>query len=246
MCGNSVAEFLPYGLPPRSGRCPHCGAKPRNRAVLWYLREIVCPKLDPRAEVLEVGASRVAAQYHPREFVIGAPRYTAIDVRTLEFHRGLPAPHRFLPMDVTRMGFPADSYDLIICNHALPYIRDDRGALAEMYRCLKPDGMAMLDTPLLEGVTRSVADYRSQHPELDDAYFAENGDQWVYGEDFVDRVTQTGFLVRIDTLFRGRSTEFKRRYGLKDHQQLIVAFKTGEGEFRFSPAPSKRERDGPS
>ena len=56
VCGNPVAEFLPYGIPPRPGRCPHCGAKPRNRAVLWYLREIIRPALGPGAELTYSGS----------------------------------------------------------------------------------------------------------------------------------------------------------------------------------------------
>ena len=74
VCGNPVAEFLAFGIPPRPGRCPHCGAKPRNRAVHWYLRQMIRPRLNAISEVLEVGGSRVAVQRFSADAVIGGSR----------------------------------------------------------------------------------------------------------------------------------------------------------------------------
>lgn len=208
--------------------------------MLWYLREVVRPVLGPGAEILEVGASRVAALFFPRKSVIGESRYTVIDVRRLAFHDRIAAPHRYLTMSVTDMDFPADSYDLILCNHSLPYIRDDRRAFSEIRRCLKKDGLAMLDTPRYPGPTRTVADYRLDHPGLDDAYFAENGDQWVYGEDFLERVRAAGLEVRTDKLFSDCDDDYRHRHGLKQEHELILAFKSAEGARRFPPPGSSQ------
>ncbi len=234
VCGNPVAEFLAFGIPPRPGRCPHCGAKPRNRAVHWYLRQVIRPRLNAISEVLEVGGSRVAVQRFSADAVIGGSRYTVIDRRTLEFHADIEAPHRFIPMDVTNADFADNSFDVILCNHTLPYIRDDGGALSEIFRILKIDGLAMLDSSHDEDRTRPVDEYRREHPELGDEYFAENGDQWVYGKDYVARIEAAGFTTRIDVLFDDCDRAFKREHGLKDHHELIVAFKSHGGEARFS------------
>lgn len=235
-CGNPVAEFLDYGIPPRPGRCPHCGAKPRNRAVHWYLREVVRAKLDANCDVLEVGASRFAVEQLCCEHVIGSARYTVIDLRTLGFHTAIRPPHRFIRMDVTRMDFADESFDVILCNHTLPYVRNDRQALAEIFRCLKTDGLAMLDSSHTIDTTCPVSDYRRAHPELGDEYFAENGDQWVYGQDYLERLESAGFQVRVDELFVTSNPEFRRRHGLKDRHELIVAFKSPQGSRRF-PSP---------
>lgn len=242
VCNNPVAEFLLYGIPPRSGRCPHCGAKPRNRAVHWYLREVIRPKLDATSEVLEVGSSRVAVQRFTTESVIGSSRYTVIDRRTLKYHAYLEPPHRFIPMDVTNTDFADNSFDLILCNNTLPYVRDDRGALSEIFRCLKMDGLAMLDSDHDEDRTRSVDEYRREHPELDDDYFAVHGDQWVYGQDYFARLEAAGFKVRIDVLFDDCDSDCKRKHGLKDHHELIVAFKSPRGNARFSPPDRQPKR----
>jgi len=202
--------------------------------MLWYLREVVRPRLGPGSEVLEVGPSRVSVRFLADENALGAARYTAIDTRRLAYHAELASPRRFVPMSVTRMGFADSSFDVILCNHTLPYVEQDRRALAEIRRCLRDDGIAMLDTHLHEGHTRSVAQYRREHPELPDEHFAENGDQWVYGRDFLDRVEDAGLRVRIDRPFERHDAEFTRRNGLKHDQQFIVAFRQRDGEERFA------------
>ena len=242
VCENPVAEFLLYGIPRRPGRCPHCGAKPRTRAVHWYLREVIRPRLGAHSEVLEVGGSRVAVQRFSAESVIGSSRYTVIDRRTLKYHACLEPPHRFIPMDVMNTDFADNSFDVILCNHTLPYVRDDGGALSEIFRCLKTDGLAMLDSSHDEDRTRSVDEYRRAHPELGDDYFAEHGDQWVYGKDYFARLEAAGFKVRIDVLFDDCDSDFRREHGLKGHHELIIAFKSPRGETRFPPPDDQRKR----
>lgn len=234
ICGNSVVEFLDYGLPPRRGRCPHCGAKPRNRAAYWYLTQVVRPALGAGDEVLEIGSSRIGARYLCTEAAVGDARCTLIDERELDFHARIESPHRFLRMDVTDMTFADDCFDVILCNNTLPYVRDDRKALAEIFRCLKPDGLAMLDSSYDGERTLSVAEFRCEHPELGDDYFAENGDQWVYGKDYIERLQSVGFQVRIDEVFAGCTPEFKLGHGFKAHHELVVAFRSARGSARFT------------
>lgn len=237
VCGNHVTEFLAYGLPPRKGRCPQCRAKPRNRALLWYVRESLRPRLLAGTRILEIGASRFSARHVPVESVISRARYTLLDVRTLGFHRELGRPHGAVAGDVTAMPFADESVDVLLCNHTLPYVRDTASALGEIRRVLKGDGLAMLDSPQVPDVTRSAAEHRRLHPELDDAWFAENGDQWVFGGDYVERLAAAGFSVRVDTLFAGRDRAFRQRYGLKPRHELVVAFKSTLGARRFPPPP---------
>ena len=101
----------------------------------------------------------------------------------------------------------------------------------------------MLDSSHDEDRTRSVDEYRREHPELGDEYFAENGDQWVYGQDYVARLEAAGFTIRLDVLFADCDKAFKREHGLKDHHELIVAFKSPGGAARFSLPRASAEGD---
>jgi ubiquinone/menaquinone biosynthesis C-methylase UbiE len=213
--------------------------------VQWYVRETLLPRLDATCELLEVGSSRVGTRSLTSEAVTGPCRCTIVDLRTLDFHAAIEAPHRFMPMDVTKLAFADASFDVILCNNTLPYIRDDQRALGEIFRCLKSDGLAMLDSHYAGETTRSVAEYRLDHPQLSDGFFAENGDQWVYGRDYIARIEATGFKTRTDVLFEDRCSAFKRRHGLKERHALTVAFKSAQGEARFAPTGAIRAGERP-
>lgn len=129
----------------------------------------------------------------------------------------------FVQMDLTRMGFDADSFDLILCNNTLPYVSDDHRALSEIRRCLKPDGLAVINTHREPGRTMSVSEHRRLHPELGDDYYAVNGDQRVYGDDFFDRVSKAGLGCSVVSAFGLRSEEFLESNGLKRHNEIVVA-----------------------
>ncbi len=190
-----------------------------------------------------MGSSRVAVQHLSAESVIGSCGFTVIDRRTLDFHSSIEPPHRFIRMDVTNMDFADDSFDVILCNNILPDVRDDRAALSEIFRCLKTTGLAMIDSKRDEDKTRPADEYRREHPELGDDYFAVNGNQWVYGKDYFERLEAAGFKVRVDVLFDDRDSDFKREHGLKDHHEMILAFKSSAGDARFPRPHYQRTKD---
>ena len=46
------------------------------------------------------------------------------------------------------MDFKDEYFDLIICNHVLEHIEDDKSALDELYRILKYNGISILQVPI--------------------------------------------------------------------------------------------------
>jgi SAM-dependent methyltransferase len=190
-CGGRFARFERYGLPPRTGLCPGCGAKPRHRALLIFLRRWLRPRLKGGGQVLDIGPSRPATRFVPRRGTIGRARYTAIDLDRRPHHRRLPLPHRFRRMDATRMGFPAGMFDVILCNNVLPFVPDDTAILAEIRRCLKPDGVAMVDVDVQVRRTTPAARLRAAG-RFTDAYVTLNGSHRFYGRDYPARLRAAG------------------------------------------------------
>ena len=233
-CAQSFDAFEAYGQPARPGRCPRCGAKPRHRAMLWYLRHALAPRLGSGSRVLEIGAAKFAIRNFLAAHYLGQARYTALDLRCLKHHRALLWPHGFVQGSATRLPFASASFDVILCNNTLTYIPDDVAALAEMGRCLRRDGLLMIQTHRHSEPTCSAVTYAAQNPALPPSWFAENGDAWVYGPDFFERVQFAGLSTRIDVPLTGRHGEFYARYGIKTQMELIVAFREPAGAERFS------------
>ena len=233
ICSRPVARFESYGVPPRIGRCPHCGAKPRSRALVRLVRDRILPRLAAGDRVLEIGPSRFSADH-----LIGSPRFAparcvAVDVRRRRHHRRLGAGGRFVAASAAKLAFADASFDFILCNNTLPYIREDRRALAEIARCLKRDGLAMIDTHRGPGATRTAHAHRREHPGLGEEWFAANGDAWVYGEDFLDRVREAGLEPVEIELFPGAPPDFFTANGLKPRARALFASRRPAGLHRF-------------
>ena len=51
-------------------------------------------------------------------------------------------------IDITDMNFENNFFDVIICSHFLEHIVNDRKAMYELFRVLKPEGFAILQVPI--------------------------------------------------------------------------------------------------
>jgi SAM-dependent methyltransferase len=224
-CGGRFPAFARYGQKPRRGLCPGCGSKPRHRALLVFLRRFVRPRLGDGSEVLEIGPSRPATRFVPGRRTIGPARYTAVDLDRRPHHARLRPPHRFQRMDATRLRFGRGTFDVILCNNVLPFAPDDTAILAEIRRCLKPGGVAMLDVDVQVARTTSAASLRRRDPgRFTAAYVATNGSRRFYGRDYSGRLRQAGFApLRFDPLL-GLGPAFRRAHGLKADARVYLAF----------------------
>jgi len=54
--------------------------------------------------------------------------------------------------NASRLDFDDNSFDKILCSEVLEHLKDDKGALDEIYRILKPNGILVLTVPCTKGV----------------------------------------------------------------------------------------------
>jgi len=233
ICSRPVVRFEPYGIPPRIGRCPHCGAKPRSRSLHRLVRDRIGPRLAVGDRVLEIGPSRFSVDHVIGSALFAPARCVAVDVRRQRHHRRLGAWGRFVEASAAMLAFADASFDFILCNNTLPYVREDRRALAEIARCLKRNGLAMIDTHRGPDATRTADACRREHPGLGVEWFAANGDAWVYGEDFLDRVREAGLEPADIELFPGSAPDFFTANGLKPRVRALFASRRPAGLRRF-------------
>ena len=105
-------------------------------------------------------------------------------------------------VDITDTKLPDAHYDVVMANHVLEHIPDDRAAMREMFRLLKPGGLALLTVPI--NPTRPTYEDPSVtgRPERW-AHFSAHDHVRYYGIDFADRLTDGGF--------RGRNVPYVAR-----------------------------------
>ena len=168
------------------GYCPRCNAKARHRRDWLYLRDRTNLFSEP-VKLLEVGPRWAFARRFQRMRNL---EYVGLDL----VRRG---PEVTAIGDVTALPMPSGSFDAVICVHVLEHVEDDRRAIAEVYRVLKPGGWAIITVPLrLDRLT--YEDPAITAPEERARAFGERGHVRRYGTDFIDRLIAAGFEVRLN------------------------------------------------
>ncbi len=145
-----------------------------------------------------------------------AIRYFAGDLRPA---RGL------MSFDLLQLPFRGDSFDVVLCSHVLEHVSDDRRALRELLRIMKPDGWAILQVPLAAALERTLEDSNVVDPHERRLRFGQSDHVRLYGKDYFDRLRGEGFIVK-PVLFAGELGEgLARRYGLLAEEPVVVCIK---------------------
>ena len=92
-----------------------------------------------------------------------------------------------LNIDLTKIPFPKSTFDAIICNHVLEHISNDRIAMAELFRVLKPNGWAMLQVPISFHLAATYEDFSITDPMDRERAFGQIDHVRIYAMDYVDR-----------------------------------------------------------
>jgi SAM-dependent methyltransferase len=104
-------------------------------------------------------------------------------------------PRAMIKMDITDIQHPDNHFDVIFCSHVLEHVPDDRRAMREFFRVLKPDGWAILLVPVTS--ERTFEDLSITDPTERLRLFGQEDHVRRYGPDYVDRLREAGFDVEI-------------------------------------------------
>jgi SAM-dependent methyltransferase len=126
----------------------------------------------------------------------------------------LDAPEAMLRMDVTALEFYDATFHAVICSHVLEHVPDDGAALRELRRVLRPDGWAVLQSPVDASRAQTYEDPSVQDPAARAAAFNQADHVRIYGRDYRDRLAAAGFAVTEVPYITQLSEEEVRRYGL--------------------------------
>lgn len=201
------------GAGARPLNCYNCGSGDRARLVYMYLRDHVGLAGAGSMHVLHV-----APEPGLREKLseAGFATYVCGDL----FAEGYRYPTWVQNLDVTDIQFADDTFDLLICNHVLEHIPDDRRAMRELRRVLKPGGTAILQVPISATSAETIEDPDITDPEARAQAFGQFDHVRIYGQDYVGRLEEAGFSVsRVDV-----SADYAQ-YGVNPEEELFVCSK---------------------
>lgn len=176
ICGWTGPNFYPNtgpGYHERAIICPGCGCLDRHRSLLALLLATTT-LFAPGTRVVEVAPMRGFESLLQSQQAID---YTSFDLERHAMEQG----------DITAMRFASGSVDYFVCFHVLEHIPDERSALTEIHRVLKPNGVVVIQVPVDWHVS-ATREYPAPDPR-------DTGHVRRHGADFPDRIATAGFNV---------------------------------------------------
>ncbi|MBQ5725919.1 MAG: class I SAM-dependent methyltransferase [Alistipes sp.] len=217
LCGCRRRKFLPYGYVTQreDALCPNCLALERHRLLwLWLVRESDIGRGAMALPKLLHAAPEVALMRKFRKMYASAPdRYVTAD---------LESPLADMHFDIQQIPLADGEFDAVICNHILEHVEDDRKAVREIFRILRPGGWAVLLAPVDLGREHTFEDDTITDPAERTRIFGQYDHRRIYGRDYAKRLAEAGFEV-YDENYRERFLAKEQRlYALPDDHIYIV------------------------
>jgi SAM-dependent methyltransferase len=203
VCGKKLDHFVPTHHSDQL--CPNCGSLQRNRR-LWQLLQVEF--INPGMVILDFSPSRCL---YRRMKKIGVINYQSTDLSG-----DFIAENHF---DITNLPIADNTYDLIICYHILEHIPNDKLAMKELFRVMKPGAKALVQTPFKDGDIYENDAIATEADRLE--HFGQEDHVRVYSVDGLQqRLTDVGFLVEAR-----KYTTDENRYGLSTNETILILTK---------------------
>jgi len=212
--GKSFKTFLPYGYGKQRNNVlsPSTLSLERHRLLWLYLKNETDFFTSPK-KVLHFAPEQA---FYKRFREMANLDYTTTD---------LNSPLADVKADICNLPFEENSYDIIFCNHVLEHIPDDTKAMQELYRVLKPSGMAILQIP--QDLNRDVTfeDNTITNKKERAKIFGQYDHVRIYGRDYFNKLRSIGFNVDEVDYTSKLSEKDIEKYCLAKGEIIPVAFK---------------------
>ena len=236
VCGKTQNNFLPYrpnykldaynkildwvGSDVKNIACVHCRSHDRERHLFMYFDALNLWSEFSNKKILhfapEAHLSKKIKEIEPSLYVQG-------DFKPDHLFEGNS---EILNIDATDIKYNDEYFDFLICNHVLEHIVDYKKAFSEIYRVLKKNGIAILQTPYSRTLSKNFEDPGIQTNLQREVLYGQHDHVRVFSEkQFFNDLNEAGFTLNIqkhDSLFDG-NTSF--RHGVNKLEDLVLVKK---------------------
>lgn len=225
VCKNKPSKFLPSGVKAEifnkhyvigsgyreNNICPCCGVKDRMRWFYYLLKNKLCI-LNATGRLLHFAPENPIYDYIKQN---GNIDYYTCDI--------LPGRAMHV-VDITDIPFKENTFDYIISNHIMEHIKDEKKAVSEIKRVLKPNGKWIFSFPICTDMKTYENDEIIMPEDKLEAYGQEDHVR-LYGFDYKERFENYGLKIEVFSPEREISKEDISKYGFVKDDVVLVATK---------------------
>lgn len=167
--------------------CPVCGASDRDRLIALFLKKFYADKENEMISFLDIAPSIPLQKLIKNMFKI--INYRSADLKMTGVDDNL---------DITNMYLYAnDQFDFIICSHVLEHVDNDRKAISELFRVLKPEAKAIIMVPVFLHLTDDYENSQITSPTERWRHFGQDDHVRMYSKKgFIEKLETAGFDVK--------------------------------------------------
>jgi predicted SAM-dependent methyltransferase len=182
--GKSFRKFLPYGYGQQrpNALSPSTLSLERHRLIWLYLKNET-DFFTAEKKVLHIAPEQCFLKLFKAQKNL---HYITAD---------LYSPIADVKADICDLPFEESSFDVVFCNHVLEHITDDKKAMSELFRVLKPGGMGIFQIPQDLTHETTYEDFSITNPEERKKHFGQYDHVRIYGKDYFNKLRNAGFKV---------------------------------------------------
>jgi SAM-dependent methyltransferase len=204
-CKSSFKEFAPFGDNRRKNAwCPNCQSLERHRLLSLYF-ENKTNLYKQSIKLLHIAPEDIFFKTFELQKNI---EYYPVDIYPHLYPKGTKYFDLLNPGDTD-----IEKYDVIICNHVFQYIEDDKNAMINLCKLLKPNGWAIMQVPINGKEPVTYEDPTITDPMERLKAFGLKEHVRYYGLDYADRLKAAGFKVLVDDYSAEFSDQDIYKYG---------------------------------
>ena len=213
--GFTYRKLLPYGRirVRENALAPDSMSLERHRLIWLYLKE----KTNLFSDNLK--------------FLHIAPEYCFIKLfknqKNLDYITAdLNSPWADVKMDVHDIPFEDNSFDVIMCNHVLEHVQDDKKVIKEFFRVIKKGGWGIFQVPIDNNKKETLDDPSITNPKEREKHYWQDDHVRLYGLDYGNILSEAGFEVVEDDYINSIDPSLVERYALPKGEIIYFCKKT--------------------
>jgi len=195
----------------KNAACPRCFSTDRTRLIYLYLKNYKPDFFSSKFKLLHVAPEISLFRLFKK--------LKNIDC----YFADLDSPLADTVMDITRINYADEYFNVIICNHVLEHISDDLQAMKELYRVLKKGAYAILQVPISYKLDKTYENNEIITPEDKEREFGQKDHVRIYGKDYIDRLSSVGF--KVNAFDYNKSTFADIKYSLCKDEKVFICEK---------------------